>query len=299
MASTIEAFVLLMIHLGAGPNIDSNGEDFSSKAKNIDAGAVQYQLGDERRIYEVPIAYAYVTTVWFPIDCYEPSIGDPDVVAVLYDSKIKANRRFNVTPKTDQPGATTNVTFSCAGGQFAVLKLNQVAPEKAVLSVEFKTDPKESARVRAAVESARKEFDTLCQAQLSEMTEKAAEDNETQLLHRMLRRISGSDDVEWGRKDLVAVRVFRQVLIGQRAYLQFEIENRTRNDVRIREVKVFDERRGNVLDDIALLVEKPRIEPGDTVAGIVAFNAPDDSRAFKMAVYEDGPRVIEIDDIEL
>ena len=42
-------------------------------------GAIRFTLDPERRVYDVGVNFNYQTTIWTPVDCYEPAIGDRGV----------------------------------------------------------------------------------------------------------------------------------------------------------------------------------------------------------------------------
>ena len=82
-------------------------------AGDADTKAKRFVLDPSQRIYKVGVNFAYQTTLWTPVRCAQPVVGDPEYFLVLVPDDT--GRRFIVSAKVDQLGATTNVTFAIAG----------------------------------------------------------------------------------------------------------------------------------------------------------------------------------------
>ncbi len=258
--------------------------------------AVRFTVDAKRRIYDVGINFAYQTTVWTPVDCEAPAIGDPEYFSILYDPQKRLQRRFILTAQVEKSGATTNVTFDCESGVRIVLKVTQVQASDAALSVEFEFDANENARVQAAVLAERQRLGTECEGRIADLHEQLELEAQERFVRGMLRRLLLNDDEEHGRQNFVIVKAYRQILAGEKGYIVFSIQNRTSQDFVVGSVEVLDENTRQPLGT-TFAIDK-RVAPDTLVAGVATFDAPDESKSFTLVVREDGPREIHVEDID-
>jgi hypothetical protein len=258
--------------------------------------AVRFTVDAKRRIYDVGINFAYQTTVWTPVDCEAPAIGDPEYFSILYDPKKPLQRRFILTAQVEKAGATTNVTFDCQSGVRIVLKVTQVQASDAALSVEFEFDAEENARVQAAVEAERQRVSTECEGRIADLHEQLELEAQDRFVRGMLRRLLLNDDEEHGRQNFVIVKAYRQILAGEKGYIVFSVQNRTSQDFVVGTVEVIDEHTRQPLAT-QLAIDR-RVAPDTLVAGVATFDAPEEPKSFTLVVREDGPREIRVEDID-
>jgi len=272
---------LLMISLAAG---------------ETDTKARRFVLDPSKRIYKVGVNFACQTTLWTPVRCAPPVVGDPEYFLVLVPDET--GRRFIVSAKVDQGGAATNVTFACDEDIRFSVEVTQVTPDKAALIVEFELNAEESARVRAAIEGERKRCAEELDVRTAELRTSLEVEAADTLMRGMLRRLTSNDDVEAARSDFVIVRVSQQVLVGDRGFVVFSVQNRTSKEVVVGGVEVVTGERSQPLTNVVLSMPERRVGPGALQLAVAAFDAPEDLSTVALVVREDGPRSIRVEDID-
>jgi hypothetical protein len=258
--------------------------------------AIKFTLDPARKVYEVGVNFAYQTTVWTPVNCGNPAVGDPEYFAVLTPDTTA--RRFILAAKVEKPGAKTNVTFACDEGVRFSVEATQVPQDKAVLIVEFELNADESERVRAVVESERKAAKEQCDARVDDLKESLEKEAQDALARGLLRRFSADHDAEAARERFVVVHVRRELLIGGKGYILFDVQNLSSKDVSIRDVEVLAETGNAAMDNVTLVMPERRVGPNATSPAVATFDAPDDISTVVLVVHEDGPRTIRVEDVD-
>jgi hypothetical protein len=285
--------------LAAAGSTGAQGPNLARVAQPTPREPLHFTVDSRHRIYDVPVSFAFATTIWLPVDCYEAVVGDPDWFTIAYNPKRKANRRYVLTPNEDRPGAETSVSFDCDEGVQVVLRVQQGPPEKAVLAVEFALNPEETERVRRAVKQERDRAAKHLRRELEVNTARVQKQHEQELALGMLSRFRTDDDREYGRQDFFVVRTFRQVVIGDRGVILLAMKNITDNDVTIQSIEAFDEDSGDALKNSTLFMKNRRVAADTESFAAVHFDATDALETVKLVVREKGPRVIEITDIDM
>jgi len=247
-------------------------------------------------VHDIDVAFAFTTTVWFPVTCRSVTVGDPETFGAIIDERFK--NRVVITPLVDSPGAKSNVTVDCEQNVRVVLALTLTDADSARQIVEFEFSKEDVALVRSAVDGERKRCATEQASKLSEARRAAEQEGAEHLLQAMLRRVSAVGSKQYARQDFVVVKAYRQVVIGTRAYLLFQIQNRSPRDFVLKGVELASTKGGQALEVLALSVAERRIVPDAVLQAAVAFETPDEASAVTLTVLEDGPRTIKLEGID-
>ena len=268
----------------------------AAKAERPDPKAVRFVLDASQRIYKLGVNFAYQTTIFTPVNCAPPIVGDPEYFLVLVPDET--GRRFIVSAKQDQPGSTTNVTFSCDEGVRFSVEVTQVPQEQAALIAEFELNPDESARVRAVIDNERKRCGVETQSRIEELQAEIERETEERLAKGMLRRLTLSHDIEAARESFVIVRVTNELLAGERGFIVFSVQNRTSKEIVVKDVEVLTDKGGQPMGNVMLVMPERRVGADAIQFAVAVFDAPEDVSSLVLVVHEDGPRVIRVGEID-
>ena len=268
----------------------------SMAANAPDRQALRFTLDATKRIYQAGINFSYQTTVWTPIRCNLPVVGDPEYFLVLQPDDT--GRRFIVSAKVEKPGAKTNVTFDCDEAVRFSVEVSQVAASEATLIVEFELDAGETARVRGAVEAEHKRCGDEADVRVANLREQMQREAQELFMAGMLRRMAASHDVEMARESFVIVKVAQELLVGERGFILFSVQNHTPKEIVVRDVEVLTEGDAQPMPNVVFWMPEKRVGPGYMQYAVAAFDAPEDIATVTLVVNEDGPRKIRVGDVD-
>lgn len=280
---------------GASPKAPAPTPAAHSPARPADRAA-KLVIDPANPVHDIDVAFAFTTTVWFPVNCRSVTVGDPETFGAIIDERFK--NRVVITPLVDTPGAKSNVTVDCEQNVRVVLALSLGDANSARQIVEFEFSKEDVALVRSAVDGERKRCAAEQATKLSEARHAAEQEGAEHLLQAMLRRVSAVGSKQYARQDFVVVKAYRQVVIGTRAYLLFQIQNRSPRDFVLKGVELAAAKGGQALEVLALSVADRRVAPDAVMQAAVAFETPDESSAVTLTVLEDGPRTIKVEGID-
>lgn len=256
----------------------------------------RFLLDADSKVYRVGINFAYQTTIWTPVACRPPSVGDPEYFHVLApDTEMN---RFVLVAAVERPGAVTNITFQCADGIRFVLEAQQVEAGSAVFSVEFAINAKDDVRVSAIREEERLRCKDQTDERILALQTTLEAEAQNQLVLGMLRRLTMSDDTEAARENFVIVKTTQQLLVGDKGYIVFSVQNRTSKPIVIKSIEVLTGDEPAMPLNSTLVMPEPRVASDATKYAVALFDAPEDFSAFTLVVREDGPRVIRLSGID-
>ena len=230
------------------------------------------------------------------MNCRSVTVGDPETFVAIIDERFK--NRVVITPQVELLGAKSNVTVDCEQDVRVVLAVTITEASAAAQIVEFEFSKDDLALVRSAIDNERKRCAAQEEAKLAEMRIAVEQEVTERFMRSLLRRFSAAEDVEHGREKFVIVKAFREIVMGGRGFLVFQVQNRTSNDFVVKEVEVANEKTSQPVDNVLLVMPERRVAPDAVSIAVVAFDAPEDSGTFVLSVREDGPRTIRVDDID-
>ncbi len=272
---------------------------------SADGRQVRFVIDPKHAVYKVGLNFNFQTTVRTPTRCSLPAFGSTDFTAAVPPDDT-TGRRFMISPAVEQRadgssaiGTQSNISFDCEGGLEFTIEVVHVPLEEAVLLIEFRLSEDESARVRAAIDAERARCAEEMEATSLDLRAALETEIHDAFVKGLLRRYVASDDAEAARENFVIVKTTQQLLVGERGYIVFSVQNRTSKEVVVKNVDVVDGESGGAMMGVSLVMPQKRIAPDSTQFGVAVFEATEEASTFTLVVYEDGPRVIRVSDIEL
>lgn len=230
-------------------------------------------------IYQLQTALGYASTIELPEPALKVFVGDQDLFKVgVYEKEVL------VKPATDQTDARTNLTIITQNARLTI-DLSVGDPETADFVLDFRfSDP--DALVENAfqdkVEKTEAEIKEHYQKKEEALDEKAKELSQEKLKEEV-RKESNAIQLKASKEEGgVCVTLLSLSVIGERAYLRFNIRNSSAKPYKIREafaaVQTYEkkllglrkEKEGIIQIPSELKIDNP-IPPGSSAYGVLQF----------------------------
>lgn len=227
---TIRLAILFLIGMTVTASADERSRDGASR---------EYLVTDDGGAFEVPVHKDFVTVLYFP-DQVKKALGSDQKnfsITVMDDTVA-------LRPRTADANITANLNITTESLRVSVILKVADAPSEAVSQVVFKKAELEQEiqrrvdeQVRARLTTMEAEHDRRMKELDREVRARAEQEIASRLLERVeLLELNGIDRND----DNVIVRVKRAAIVGQAAYVYFDIQNRDDASYRLAEARLTD-----------------------------------------------------------
>ncbi len=279
---SVRAALIAALLLHAAPA--AHAEPAHSKpAPGKSAASREFLVEGDGGAYQVPVHPDFVTVLYFPDSVIKAQASDQKnfTISAMGDT-------ISLRPVSTDVATRANLNVVTKSMKVTVILEVAASPDQAVAQVFFKPASVEREmreRVAAEVDRRVAALEAAQKKRLAALPDQIRSRADRELASRMLARHQELKLKAIARNDAnVIVRARRAVLIGDDAYLFFEIQNRSGRNYRLERVAL---QRGT--GDLASLVEFEK-SPGEATAKLLGV-IPDASRRRGVVVVRDADRV--------
>lgn len=244
---------------------------------------------------EIGMSERYATLATFPCVVDSVSVGNKDVLMAV-PHRDKPHLLVITAMYGAKLGNTSNITVTCEPGFMIDLHATIVPHEQAHRMVTFNYSAESDARVQEVISEERNKCTADIQRSLKDKEQDAALDAELNLQKGMMRRFAARDDKYFAREDFVVAKVFREVVVGTRGYVFFQIQNQTSGDFNLKHIALGDD---SEAQSTTVQFPGPLVGAGDAKVGVVSFELPTAPKPITLQFVEDGPRRIKVTNIAM